>query len=215
MSAGRHDPARGARPHAARLLIAIPYRQAGLVALCALVGAGAMLGLSALRPPARASAQVQRPRPTPVRDAVRLHLDLEPDPLVDEDEAANPLAAPASSAAFALRLDDAHGVDAFEAALRAAPTAAGPRTLVIVGPAAPRGGVSATWGWRGLFTGLLLGLLLASLRELRGGRMRTPREAEWALGVPVLGAIPTLSAKALAAGAGQPSRPADAAAGPA
>jgi hypothetical protein len=44
--------------------------------------------------------------------------------------------------------------------------------------------------------GLLLGLLLAGLRELGGGRMRSPREAERALGVPVLGAIPTLSAKA-------------------
>ena len=44
--------------------------------------------------------------------------------------------------------------------------------------------------------GLLLGLLLGGLRELGGGRMRSPREAESALGVPVLGAIPTLSAKA-------------------
>ncbi len=44
--------------------------------------------------------------------------------------------------------------------------------------------------------GLLLGLLLAGVRELGGGRMRSPREAESALGVPVLGAIPTLSAKA-------------------
>jgi capsular polysaccharide biosynthesis protein len=48
----------------------------------------------------------------------------------------------------------------------------------------------------GLIAGLLLGLLFAALRELRGGRMRSPREAEWALGAPVLGAIPTLSAKA-------------------
>jgi hypothetical protein len=48
----------------------------------------------------------------------------------------------------------------------------------------------------GLAGGLLLGLLLAGLRELGGGRMRSPHEAESALGVPVLGAIPTLSAKA-------------------
>jgi hypothetical protein len=44
--------------------------------------------------------------------------------------------------------------------------------------------------------GLLLGLLLGGLRELGGGRMRSARETESALGVPVLGAIPTLSAKA-------------------
>ncbi|MGN6524994.1 MAG: GumC family protein [Burkholderiaceae bacterium] len=44
--------------------------------------------------------------------------------------------------------------------------------------------------------GLLLGLLLAGLRELGGDRMRSAREVEWALGVPVLGAIPTLGAKA-------------------
>ena len=51
----------------------------------------------------------------------------------------------------------------------------------------------------GPLAGLLLGLLLAGLRELGGDRMRSPREAEWALGVPVLGAIPTLSPKARAA----------------
>ena len=51
----------------------------------------------------------------------------------------------------------------------------------------------------GPLAGLLLGLLLAGLRELGGDRMRSPREAEWALGVPVLGTIPTLSPKARAA----------------
>ena len=51
----------------------------------------------------------------------------------------------------------------------------------------------------GPLAGLLLGLLLAALRELGGDRMRSPREAERALGVPVLGAIPTLSAKARSA----------------
>ena len=48
----------------------------------------------------------------------------------------------------------------------------------------------------GPIAGLLLGLLLAAQRELGGDRMRSPREAEWALGLPVLGAIPTLSARA-------------------
>ena len=51
----------------------------------------------------------------------------------------------------------------------------------------------------GPLAGLLLGLLLAALRELGGDRMRSPREAERALGMPVLGAIPTLSAKARSA----------------
>jgi uncharacterized protein involved in exopolysaccharide biosynthesis len=47
--------------------------------------------------------------------------------------------------------------------------------------------------------GLLLGLLLAFLRELGGDRMRSPREVTAALGMPVLGAIPTLSARSVAA----------------
>jgi capsular polysaccharide biosynthesis protein len=47
--------------------------------------------------------------------------------------------------------------------------------------------------------GLLLGLLLAFLRELGGDRMRSPREAKAALGMPVLGAVPTLSARSVAA----------------
>ena len=57
----------------------------------------------------------------------------------------------------------------------------------------------------GPVAGLLLGLLLAALRELGGDRMRSPREAEWALGAPVLGAIPTLSAKARNAYLGPPT----------
>jgi uncharacterized protein involved in exopolysaccharide biosynthesis len=48
----------------------------------------------------------------------------------------------------------------------------------------------------GPIAGLLLGLLLTGLRELGGDRMRSVREAEWALGAPVLGGIPTLSARA-------------------
>jgi len=48
----------------------------------------------------------------------------------------------------------------------------------------------------GLVAGLLLGLLAAAARELRGDRMRSAREAERALGAPVLGAVPTLSGRA-------------------
>ena len=62
----------------------------------------------------------------------------------------------------------------------------------------------------GTAAGLLLGLLVAALRELGGGRMRSPREAEWALGVPVLDAIPTLSAKARNACLGLPLNAPDA-----
>ena len=47
--------------------------------------------------------------------------------------------------------------------------------------------------------GLLLGLLLAFLRELGSDRLRSPREAKAALGMPVLGAVPTLSARSVAA----------------
>lgn len=48
----------------------------------------------------------------------------------------------------------------------------------------------------GPVAGFLLGLLLSGLREFGGDRLRTPREVEWALGAPVIGALPTLSGKA-------------------
>ena len=44
--------------------------------------------------------------------------------------------------------------------------------------------------------GLLLGLLLAALRELGGDRLRSSRDVEWSLGVPLLGAVPTLPQRA-------------------
>jgi hypothetical protein len=62
-------------------------------------------------------------------------------------------------------------------------------------------------GLLGAAAGLLLGLLWACVREKGGGRLRSPREAERALGVPVLGAIPTLSAKARDAYLGLPWSP--------
>ncbi len=214
MSVDPLDPiasvARGAPPHPARLLVAIPYRQAGLIAACALAGVAATLALSALRPPApvagahaRVQMQVQRPAAMPIGDAIRLQLDLEPGRDGADGEAAASMA-PASSSAAALRLDDAREIDAFEDALQATPTAAGWVPTSADGRGDRPGGVVETLARRGLLAGLLLGLLLASLRELRGARMRTPREAEWALGAPVLGAIPTLSAKARAASVGMP-----------
>ena len=81
---------------------------------------------------------------------------------------------------------------------RAPPAAGGLPRASSVGGAGP-GGERARPTLPGLVAGLLLGLLVAALRELGGERMRSPREAQWALGAPVLGAIPTLSAKARAA----------------
>jgi hypothetical protein len=79
--------------------------------------------------------------------------------------------------------------------LRRAPPAAGRLLQVSAEPAADDSGRRRPT-LPGLAAGLLLGLLVAALRELGGERMRSPREAQWALGAPVLGAIPTLSAKA-------------------
>lgn len=200
---------RGTPPRAARLLLEIPYRQAGLVALCALAGVAAPLGLAKLQAPAQVAgvrAPAQRPRPTPVGGAVRLRLALDPDIAV----ARAARVAPAASAGAALRLDHAHPADPIEALLQSAPPATGRVILAADLGMAPAVDPSPATRWRGLGIGLLLGLLLAAVREWPGGRMRTVREAEWALGVPVLGAIPTLSAKARAAGrpaGGAPTAP--------
>lgn len=75
-------------------------------------------------------------------------------------------------------------------------------------PTVGEGRRSVAVAWMGPLAGLVLGLLIAGLRELGGDRMRSPREAAWALGAPVLGAIPTLSAKARAAYAIPPALPA-------
>ncbi len=73
------------------------------------------------------------------------------------------------------------------------------RRVAVVAPVQPvaaEGAKGAGIAWPGPMVGLLLGLLLAALRERGGDRLRSAREAQRALGVPVLGAIPTLSAKA-------------------
>ncbi len=210
---------RGSAPHAARHLIAVPYRQAGLIALCAFAGAMAAMALSALHAPgkvvdAHVAVQGQReqasPRPSAIgvshepsdRAVVRLQLDLDPQPVAADVDASATSVAQAPGAA--LRLDDAHQVDRVEAYLESSPPAAGP--IPVVADERP----VAIVAWPGLVAGLFLGLLVAGLRELPGGRMRTPREAEWALGAPVLGAIPTLSAKARAASVALSKRPVDA-----
>ena len=104
--------------------------------------------------------------------------------------------------ATALRMDDAREPDAIDAALRLAPPAAGRVSDDAPVRVAPDG--RGHGAWPGLLAGLLLGLAMAALRELRGQRMRSPREAEWALGVPVLGAIPTLPTRSRESRFGMP-----------
>ncbi len=178
----------------ARLLVAVPWRQAGLIAACALAGAAASALVSLRHPGAAAApAQVRVPAPwraaaalAPEADAMAgLRLDLEPGATVALDgDARLADGAEAQAPVAPLRLDDTRQLDEVQAVLSLAPPAGG-----LPSPA----GIAA---WPGLAAGLLAGLLLAGVRELRGQRMRSPREAERALGVPVLGTIPTLSAKA-------------------
>lgn len=97
-------------------------------------------------------------------------------------------------------------LDQIGVAARRDPMDAGSRAVVDA-PEDSKGNAVALLGTA---AGLLLGLLVAAVRELGGERMRSPREAEWALGVPVLDAIPTLSAKARNACLGLPLNAPDA-----
>ena len=204
-------PPLGTRPRMSQRLIAVPYRHAGLIVLCALAGAIAASAPSLLR--ARSL-----PAPGPAAQSwpdtaatMGLRLDLEPGfdmtggdaaPATDGLELADAQPGPPS----ALQLDDARALDEIELALRAGPPAAGlVAAQSLARPAAADGG---RWrlGGAGIGGGLLLGLLAAAIRELRGQRMRSSREAEWTLGAPVLAAIPTLSARARAALLAPPRR---------
>jgi hypothetical protein len=167
---------------AAQRLVAVPWRHAGLIAACAVVGglASTMLWL----PPAPERVATARPHVQAIQDApseaaagIDLRLDLDPGATQVADASPPPSTPPQWD-------------DEIDAALRQAPPAAGVLMPATPEPARP----DATLP--GLVAGLLLGLLIAGLRELRGQRMRSAREAEWALGAPVLGAIPTLSARA-------------------
>ncbi len=182
---------RSAPPRSARDLIAVLYRQVGLIAACAFVGAAVALVLSVPQAPA---AQHERRL---AAAAMRLF----------EAELAPPGAGRASrgAAQIGLKLDlDPGLVVAVEGAASAAGAAPEPRLKST--DAGSRMSVDASGrpvvdkdkavAWLGPLAGLLLGLLVAAVRELGRDRMRSPREAEWALGVPVLGTIPTLSAKA-------------------
>jgi tyrosine-protein kinase Etk/Wzc len=104
-------------------------------------------------------------------------------------------------------------LDQIDLYLRLNPTEAESRVIIDAPdhPTAAEGKKKKIVALLGPVAGLLLGLLLAGLRELGGERMRSPREAEWALGVPVLGAIPTLSAKARSTYLGPPMGSLDAA----
>jgi len=98
-------------------------------------------------------------------------------------------------------------LDQIDLYLRLNPTEADSRVIIDAPdhPSASQGKKKPIVAVFGPVAGLLLGLLLAGLRELGGDRMRSSREVEWALGVPVLGAVPTLSGKARAAYLGAPN----------
>jgi len=168
-------------------LVAVPWRHAGLIGAFALAGA---LASTALRPHAASLPVAAATHFQPIEDApagLDLRLDLAPAGTGGTVQLADAAPSPAAP----LRLDEDSPADEIDAMLGQAPPAAGwPMHSV----AAQGDGRRATLP--GLAAGLLLGLLVASLRELGGQRMRSPREAQWALGAPVLGAIPTLSAKA-------------------
>jgi len=203
-----------AAPRATQRLVAVPWRHPALIVACALVGAATTAALSPRPPMARVVAvrsRVQPILPAPGELAsrpqvagadgpgLRLDLELVPELGVASDTAAwaGEDARVADSTASPLPLSASVDADAgIEALLNRAPPAAGGVTVRAL--EAPPALAHALPGAAlpGLVAGLLLGLLAAAARELRGDRMRSPREAEWALGVPVLGAVPTLSGRA-------------------
>jgi hypothetical protein len=288
MSTGMGTSAKNASFGFVRCLIAVLYRQAGLIALCALVGTAVSLALYARQPRVRASIAKVRVL-AQARDDLRqcedrivallvhdggrgagggkagsaaasaedgLKLDLDPETAGTGNGAAPMAAAPQTRAPeLQLRLDEVRQRDAgnaenaldlrspgsgsqqrpagavrentpLEAELdrlerarqlaqerfvalqrkldridlypRLNPAEAESRVVIDAAAdrARPAEGRKNAIVALGTAAGLLLGLLLAGLRELGGERMRSPRDAERALGAPVLGAIPTLSAKA-------------------
>jgi hypothetical protein len=202
----------GARPHAAQRLVAAPWRHPALVLACAFAGAAATAALAqrhviapAMPAPIMAHGHIQPilPAPDVVAAAPVLAGSGGPGLQLDLEFAPGLAVAPGEGVSHAgeARLADAWldaGFDdeAIDALLKQSPPAGGrPLARVLEEtpvPAGPRAGVLVP----GLLAGLLLGLLAAAARELRGDRMRSASEAEWALGAPVLGAIPTLSARA-------------------
>jgi hypothetical protein len=224
---------RAARLRSARVLVAVLYRQAGLIAACLLVGTAASLALTLQQPrtdasTAEATVPAVRQGSASVRSGGAPGRDIPgAGPGNRESEAGtmsrliehklalkldlNPgLAVPpggSRSVSFASQARTLQGkLDQIDLYLHRYPTEAGSR-LIIGSPDRPTV-VAGMYGrfidWLGPLAGLLSGLLMAARRELGGDRMRSPREAERALGAPVLGAIPTLSVKARAACFGHP-----------
>jgi len=190
----------GARPPAVQRFIAVPWRHPALILACTLAGASAAAALSqrpAAAPAALARVHMQPILPSPDGLALAtivagsggpgLRLDLELGPQLA-----------ASPGEVISQYVDAHAadVDDIDALLEQWPPAAGAPGAHTLDGATPAAGGRGRILVTGLLAGLLLGLLAAAARELRGDRMRSAREAEWALGAPVLGAIPTLSARA-------------------
>jgi len=183
----------------AQRLIAVPWRHAGLIAACVL--AGGLASSTFWRHAAPVRVVTARPHVQAIQDApsaavagIELRLDF--DPGASEAATGAMQTADAAQASATLRLDDISESDGIEAALRQAPPAGGRLMGTSIGLAPAPDAERPRPTLSGLAAGLLLGLLLAALRELGGDRMRSAREASWALGAPVLGAIPTLSARA-------------------
>ncbi|MFL6681265.1 MAG: hypothetical protein ACJ8IK_23200 [Burkholderiaceae bacterium] len=191
----------GARPHAAERLVAAPWRHPALVLACAFAGAAATAALAPII--AHGHIQPILPAPdvvasTPVLagsggPGLRLDLEFAPGLAVVPGEGVSRAGETRLADAW---LDAGFDDEAIDALLKQSPPAGGrPLARVLEQPPTPAG-LSAGVFVPGLLAGLLLGLLAAAARELRGDRMRSASEAEWALGAPVLGAIPTLSARA-------------------
>jgi hypothetical protein len=192
--------------------VAVLYRQAGLIVLCALAGSAVSL-VPSLRQPrlpasiAKAAVQTGQPGARLLLSAVgpaqdggglKLDLDLESESESESESGAGNGSAPVAVALTAQTLEPQLRLDLIDLFLRPG-SSEGERRLIVEAPDHPRVAESEKnrrVALLGPLAGLLLGLMLAGLRELGGDRMRSVGEAEWALGVPVLGGIPTLSAKA-------------------
>jgi hypothetical protein len=185
----------------AQRLIAVPWRHAGLIAACVLAGGFASTAFWRHAAPVRVAAakpHMQAIQDAPAAAAIAIELRLDVDPGAP---GAVPMAMQAGDtvqASATLRLDEISESDGIEAVLRQAPPAGGRPMATSSRPAPAPDAERPRPSLSGLAAGLLLGLLLAALRELGGERMRSAREATWALGAPVLAAIPTLSTRARA-----------------
>jgi len=244
-----HDPD-ATPPRRLRGLVAVPWRHAGPIAACVLVGAAASWGLSPRQapPPAAATGAVafaddrDPPQADPSDHGIEAEIaQARANLRQSEDRIATLLVTDGNAFEGALRLDLGPDAGAFGAIVLPPPAGAAAQrapaqaeldrlerlrraarerwlalqrrfdqidlTLQLPPTAAGRRVVPSPWTpgtLLGPAIGLLLGLALAARRELGGDRMRSSRDAERALGLPVLGAIPTLSTRARSAYLGPP-----------